>query len=97
MTTHPICVRIRELRTAAGLSIDQLAAALGMSSATLGSYERGDRNITVNQATRILAYFDRDIGDMPVDGSPRSVWTESEAAEALRAIAAQFDPAQRAA
>ncbi len=46
--------RIRQLRKAAGLTQEQLARRAGMDYKYLGSVERGERNVTLDNVERIV-------------------------------------------
>src|SRR5258708_31539702 len=50
--------RIRALREARGLSLEQLAAAVGVTDETLRRYEIGDRKLKVHTLERIAQMLD---------------------------------------
>ena len=60
-TTHhatgpdPIWVTFKERRTAAGHSLDAVAARTGIPASVIGSYERGQRRPSLNKARLVLA------------------------------------------
>ena len=56
--------RIRELRTRQGLSQEQLAEQVGMSSKYLGEIERGQVNSSVDIAGRISKALDLELTDL---------------------------------
>jgi transcriptional regulator with XRE-family HTH domain len=45
--------RVRELRTAAGLSQEQLGHVAGLDRTYIGSVERGERNISLDNIWRL--------------------------------------------
>jgi len=49
--------RIRQLRESMGLTQQQLASRVGMDYKYLGSVERGERNITIDNIQRIAEAF----------------------------------------
>lgn len=49
--------RLRELRAESGLSQAKLGKELGLSAATIGYYENGDRLPDIEKAARIATYF----------------------------------------
>jgi transcriptional regulator with XRE-family HTH domain len=49
--------RIRQLRESMGLTQEQLASKVGMDYKYLGSVERGERNITIDNIQRIAEAF----------------------------------------
>jgi transcriptional regulator with XRE-family HTH domain len=52
--THPICVLLRELRHAAGLSLADIERIHGLKAVVLGAYERGDRTPPLSKLDWIL-------------------------------------------
>jgi len=49
--------RLRELRKKKGLSLRQLHKEIGISHITLGSYERGASQPTINNCYKLCRYF----------------------------------------
>ncbi|HXG62004.1 MAG TPA: XRE family transcriptional regulator [Planctomycetota bacterium] len=64
---NPFCEQVRKLRAARGWSLEQLAAASGVSRSMLSQIERGRVNPTVAVAQRIAAAFEVSLGSL-VDG-----------------------------
>jgi transcriptional regulator with XRE-family HTH domain len=61
MTTHDeICARIRALRISKGLSLREveIQSAHRIRAVVLGSYERGDRSLSVKRAITIADFYD---------------------------------------
>jgi transcriptional regulator with XRE-family HTH domain len=63
---HPACRRLRTERTAAGLSLQQLADISGIAAVVIGSYERGDRNARLRDTDRLLAPFGLEVVVRPI-------------------------------
>jgi transcriptional regulator with XRE-family HTH domain len=96
---HPICARMRELRHAAGLTLNQIARKHDIPAVVVGSYERGDRQPNLNQADRVLRMFGYRLTIEPAapggnghtgNGAVDMVLTRSEMAAALHQIADQI-------
>lgn len=61
--------RVREARTGNGMKQDQLAEAvealdIGMTPATIGKIERGERRVTIGEATAIARALDMEVIDL---------------------------------
>lgn len=58
-TTHEICLRLRAIRLSKGLSLSDVEnqSHRSIRAVVLGSYERGDRNLTVNKALSIAKFY----------------------------------------
>jgi transcriptional regulator with XRE-family HTH domain len=54
---HPILRRLREERLAAGHSLTTFARKSGMTAASIGSHERGERAITLTALVEHAAHF----------------------------------------
>jgi transcriptional regulator with XRE-family HTH domain len=87
--THPICKQIRDLRTAARLSLTEAEALTGISAVVLGSYERGDRIPPLTKIEKILGSYGYRLAAVPVDFD--AVRLPSDMATELRAIATQIE------
>lgn len=63
-------IRLNELRKSRGLTQEQLATALGISSSTISSYERGIREPDLDTIGNIADFFNVDkgylLGDSPI-------------------------------
>ena len=59
-----LCGRVRELRKKRGWTLEQLAAASGVSRSMLSEVERGNANPTLAVAARIAAAFSMTLGDL---------------------------------
>lgn len=60
MTTHDgVCARIRSIRISQGLSLSDVESASNhtIRAVVLGSYERGDRALSVKKAITIAAFY----------------------------------------
>lgn len=56
--------RVRELRARVGLSQEAFAASAGLDRSYLGSVERGERNITLQNIARIAQALDLTVSDL---------------------------------
>lgn len=56
--------RIREIRVDLGLSQESLAAATGLHRTYIGSVERGERNVSIDNIERIAIALDCDVIDL---------------------------------
>ena len=103
---HPVITQMRELRNAAGLSLQQLERQHGMKAMSVGSWERGDRHPPVEQIQRLLDIYGYDLVAVPkarrVNGRP-TIRTAADITLALRTtsdmlqtIADQLDPEELA-
>lgn len=75
--------RLRALRLERGLSLLEVERLSGgaLKGVVIGSYERGDRNVTVTRLTEIAAIYDIEISDLLSDaGGRRSAGSVVEAA-----------------
>lgn len=92
---HPAVAKLRELRKAAGLSLDQLERKHGLKAVAVGSYERGDRHPSVTTLQRVLDVYGYQLVAVPrhhrVDGGP-VIRTPEGITAVLRQIADQLDP-----
>ncbi len=80
---------MRDLRHATGRSLHQVEVKHGINAVVLGSYERGDRNATLNRAEEILNAYGYTLKAVPIDEHavrlPHDIVTE------LRLIADQIE------
>lgn len=53
--------KLKDLRKARHISQEDLGAIMGVSRATIGSWESGRRNISIKHLERICDYFNLDI------------------------------------
>lgn len=56
--------RMREVRIERGLSQEALAALAGLHRTYIGSVERGERNISIDNMSRIAKALDVSLGDL---------------------------------
>jgi transcriptional regulator with XRE-family HTH domain len=82
---HPLCSRLRELRRAAGLSLQEAEEHTGVHAVVLGSYERGDRNPPLNRIEEIFNKYGYTIEAVPI--GPHAVRVPENIAAELHAIA----------
>ncbi len=54
---HPVCKQLRDLRTQSGYSLLQAQSVIGVNAIVMGSYERGDRQPTLNKAEDLLNFY----------------------------------------
>jgi len=87
-STHPLGAQLRNLRYGADLSLQQLeeTSAGQWKAVVVGSYERGDRRITVERADELLARYGRQLAVVPLGMDIDSMVAELER---LRAFEAQ--------
>jgi transcriptional regulator with XRE-family HTH domain len=86
--------RVRQLRRAAGLTQEQLARRAGMDYKYLGSVERGERNVTLENLERIVRALDVEPYDLfafRADAKKSGAGTE----DLLVNLARKSDPAIR--
>lgn len=93
LVPHPTVVKLRELRTAAGLSLQGMQEEHFIPAVVIGSYERGDRKPSVNRLDEILHIFGYELVAVPIGSTvlpsgQAHVWTHDEAATVLASIAA---------
>ena len=88
-TPHPLCVLLRELRQATGLSLGRFQEKYGVSGVVLGSYERGDRIPPVPKLDEILAHLGYRLTVVPIDYT--EVRRFDEIVDDLRSIANQLE------
>ena len=98
---HPIALQIRELRKAAGLSLQRIEETRGIPAVVLGSYERGDREPSAFKIDTILRLFGYELRAVPIGATvvegpvpAATVLTDEQIAAALRSLADHLDPAQ---
>lgn len=82
---HPVCGTLRQLRNAAGLSLNAAEQRFGISGIVLGSYERGDRNPPLTKIEEILNVYGYTLAAIPKD--QLSVRLPVDIAAELRLIA----------
>src|SRR5213596_3048897 len=69
-----LCGRVRELRKKRNWTLEQLAAASGVSRSMLSEIERGNANPTLAVAFRVAQAFSMTLGDLveAPDATPKS-------------------------
>jgi transcriptional regulator with XRE-family HTH domain len=91
---HPVTAQLRDLRDATGLSLVALERKHGIPAIVLGSWERGDRQPTINKIQQVLDVYGYQLVAVPrartLNGRP-TVRTPAANAALLRAIADQLD------
>jgi transcriptional regulator with XRE-family HTH domain len=88
---HPVCLKLRELRRAAGLSLSQLQDRHGMNAVLVGSYERGDRQPPLVKLDALLHVFGYRLTAVPIGGVTDHVRTPHDMIAELRSITAQLE------
>jgi len=63
---HPLCVKMRNLRRAAGISLQAFEAKTGIPGVVVGSYERGDRIPPLSKLEAIFAAFGYQLVAVPI-------------------------------
>ena len=89
---HPLCAMLRELRTAARLSLAQFEQRYGIPAVVVGAYERGDRIPPLNKLETILGCFGYKLVAVPT--SADAVRLPLDIVTDLRAIADQLERGQ---
>ena len=56
--------RLKNYRRAEGLTKEEVAAELGISPATLGAYERGDREIRMDKVQELARIYNTTITEL---------------------------------
>ena len=56
--------RLKNYRRAEGLTKEEVAAELGISPATLGAYERGDREIRMDKVKELARIYNTTITEL---------------------------------
>jgi len=62
--SQQVCQRVRDLRKNRGWTLEQLAAASGVSRSMISQIERGSANPTLGVAFRIAQAFDMTLGEL---------------------------------
>lgn len=88
-SVHPLCVKLRELRRAANLSLTQFEARTGIPAVVVGAYERGDRIPPLPKLEQILAYYGYRLDVVSADEA--AVRPTTDVIGELRAIANQLE------
>ncbi len=86
---HPLCLMIRNLRHAAGISLSTFEHRTGIPAVVVGAYERGDRTPPLSKLEAILRAFGYRIVALP-DGS-EFVRLPGDMITDLRTIADQLE------
>jgi transcriptional regulator with XRE-family HTH domain len=88
---HPLCVLLRQLRQAAGLSLTQFQDRFDIPAVVVGAYERGDRVPPLLKLDAIFHCFGYRLVAHPIDD--KAVQRVPDMIEGLRAIADQLETA----
>lgn len=90
---HPLCVMIRELRKASGVSLSTFEERHGIGAVVLGSYERGDREPGIHRIDNILNVFGYKLTAVPigVEDGVAPTMMPTDIIHTLRGIAAQLE------
>lgn len=86
---HPIAQELRKLRKAARMSLNAVEERHGVSAVVVGSWERGDREISVKKLDMALRWFGYRLAAVPI--GPEAVRLPEDMAAELRAIADQIE------
>jgi transcriptional regulator with XRE-family HTH domain len=62
--THDLGLRIRELRHGLGWTQEKLAEVSSLHWTYIGQIERGERNVSLRNLTRVARALDVDLGDL---------------------------------
>jgi transcriptional regulator with XRE-family HTH domain len=89
---HWLAVKLRALRKTAGLSLQGFEDKHGIAAVRIGSYERGDRTMSVPQAEQLLGCYGWRLTAEPVTtGDTPPVLPRDDLARLLRSLADQVD------
>lgn len=88
-SVHPLCLMIRDLRKAAGLSLAQFEMQVGIPAVVVGAYERGDRVPPLSKLDIIFGSFGYQLAAIPQDA--KAVRMSQDMVADLRAIANQLE------
>ncbi len=88
---HPLCTKLRDIRTAAGISLSEFERRYKIPAVVIGSYERGDRIPSIERLDAIYSIFGYRISVIPNEDTP-VVRTKADMARDLRSIAEQIHP-----
>jgi transcriptional regulator with XRE-family HTH domain len=88
---HPLCVRLRELRRAAGMSLRDVEHRYHISAMVIGSYERGDRLPPLPKLDTLLQIYGHRLTTEPINSA--AVRTPGDMVSDLRAITEQLEKA----
>ncbi len=86
---HPLCLMVRRLRQANGMSLAQFEAKTGFPGVVLGAYERGDRVPPLSKLEIIFRAFGYVLTAVPVGDT--FVRLPEDVVGDLRAIADQLE------
>ncbi len=87
---HPLCARLRELRHARGLSLNQFEVEHpAIPAVVLGAYERGDRVPPVSKLEEIYKFYGYRLDAVPINAN--HVRLDADMVADLRAIADQME------
>jgi transcriptional regulator with XRE-family HTH domain len=86
---HPLCVLVRQLRRASGMSLTRFEERTGIPAVVVGAYERGDRVPPLSKLDVIFGAFGYRLTALPVDS--QSTRLSHDVVADLRAIADQLE------
>jgi transcriptional regulator with XRE-family HTH domain len=86
---HPLCLMIRSLRHAAGMSLSTFEIRTGIPAVVVGAYERGDRTPPLSKLEAIFDAFGYRLVALPTGSA--SVRLSGDMISDLRAIADQLE------
>lgn len=64
---HPLCVLLRRLRQASGVSLQRMEQLHGLKAVVLGAYERGDREPPIRKLDEALRLYGYQLAAIPID------------------------------
>jgi transcriptional regulator with XRE-family HTH domain len=88
---HPIVARLRELRQAAGLSLQQWERIYGLKAVVLGSWERGDRQPALAQVDEVLARHGLELRAVRKGEPGEQTYTTAEMVATLQQLIARLE------
>jgi len=64
-TPHRLCRQLRLERAKTGWSLANVSRRIGLSEVVIGSYERGDRNPTLDRLDQVAGLYGLEVGLVP--------------------------------
>lgn len=88
-------LELKNLRTSKGYSQEDVARHVGVQAAAVGKWERGENQLKLSEAVKIVRYLDCTLDDLAGIG-PRELSAESRSHQELERLWAQLNRAGQA-